>query len=507
MRNMIALCLLLAIALAAIPTGLGIKARLDASARIAEQAARVELSYQAARQDQALAESSATAAARIGTRYATAAAVILALMLALLIARYRLYTAPIVKVGGAPVARSLITDPAYITEALALAALAIQESTAQRIAYAQMFGQLGQNLKRVEHTTTIRDRTGRTESDERPAIRTITPDQPVAPPPSLAELATRGMLTSSKPLIAGYAGIDPKLIDRSMFHNIQVAGLPATGKTTTIRYVAGMLRIHGGQFLLADPHAGSPESLTAAIEPLDSCFLAAPATNGAQALAMAQIAIDIGESRKAGRDPSLDPIAIFIDELGAVLRWLSNDEAELFMDQLVRIAQEYRKYGIGMMFAGQLPPKGRHGAPLRASIATVYCHRIHADQARLILPTSAARLVEGLAPGQAVGYLGDGSINVLTIPNTTAHDLQIIASLAPMKRPRSAYEAVNEADYSPLDSPKPRSADDTAIYRAWIDGEDISKLAKKRNGGSTSGSGYQDRLREINAICRNGATP
>jgi hypothetical protein len=493
-----------AIAAIGLGTGLGVKAWIEASARIAEAESRIMLPLQAQAQAQALIESNATAAARIGTSYAITIALALALILGLMIAYHRLYVAPIVRVGRVPVARSIITDPAYVEQALTLAAYAIDQGRQERQALFTAVGQFGQHLKQIEHVKILRNAPGATEIDEKALGGVIVPDRAIQRPPSLSELATGGMLAPTKPMIAGYVENEPKTIERRMFHNVQVAGKPGSGKTTTIRYLAGAATINGASSMIIDPHAGNEESLATALAPLESFYLAAPASDGTQAMRALEMIMQAGNDRKAGRDTSTSPIALFIDELGAILRWFDPEDQGRFLDQLVTISQEFRKYGIGLTIGGQLPPKGSQGAPLRQSIATVYCHQMHRDQSRLILPANAASLTERLMPGQTVTYLADGSTDVLSIPQATKYDLEIIAGITPPKRHRSAFEAVQEAASVPLQSPKPRSADEQAIISAFSAGEDITQIAKKRNNGSTSGAGYQKALTEINAIIRQG---
>jgi hypothetical protein len=504
MKRTITLCLMLAIALASIPVGLGIKARLDASAQIARQESALALDYQRQINTLAIVERSQTSGARVITGWGLAGALLLAGALALAVARHRFLLAPVIKVGGQPVARQIITDPAYVEQALALAALAIAESTKQRQALADAAA-LMLASRYPQNTKNVYNRLGATESAEMGQGLIITQPAPESKPPSLAELARRRMLAPGQPLIAGYQGADPKYIPISLFHNGQVAGQPGMGKTNTIRYIAGMAAIQGASIAIIDPHEGNEESLADALAPLESRYLAAPATDAAQALATVQIITTMGEARRTGADSSRDPIWIFIDEIGVVLRWFGPEERDHFLGQLVSAAQQYRKYGLGITFGGQIPIKGRLGADLRASIATVYCHRLHRDQAKYLLPSGAASMAEGLGVGQAVGYLSDGSAaSVLAIPHATAADLEIIAQLAPPKRYRSAAEAPSEAVFIAAESPKPRSADQQAIYSAFCAGEDISAIARRLNEGKTSGDGYQKKLAIVNAAIREG---
>lgn len=210
-------------------------------------------------------------------------------------------------------------------------------------------------------------------------------------------------------------------------YSTALGGLTGTGKTTTARFLLAQAALNNCQFVVIDPHAGAgEESLAATLAPLSSSMLCAPATTDRQIIDAARYVASIGRKRING-DPDRTPMIVCVDEATALL---SRSTVGGPLGELIEeIAGEYRKVGIFALCCAQIWLASRSGgdSALRDSFASAYVHRMKRNQARLLLPTEDARLVEGLAPGQAVLWRTSGGTGTVVIPNTTAEDVEAVA--------------------------------------------------------------------------------
>jgi hypothetical protein len=246
--------------------------------------------------------------------------------------------------------------------------------------------------------------------------------------PTCGSLIERGQIGKGNPLILGYEDGHELTGSWLDLYATITAGLPGTGKTTTQRFFAIQTALHGAQFAVADPHAGAADdSLAATLDPLRSIYLCEPASEPKAILEIVRYVADIGEKRVRGQDQSRIPIVLWLDELTGLLG--RSDVGPDIAELLERIAQEYRKRWIYLSASGQIWTAARTTSELRDSFASVLCHRMRRNQARLILPTEEATQVERLSTGRAILWRTSGLTSIVTIPNTTSADVRRVAGL------------------------------------------------------------------------------
>jgi hypothetical protein len=136
---------------------------------------------------------------------------------------------------------------------------------------------------------------------------------------------------------------------------------------------------------------------------------------------------------------------IAADEFTSLMR---GDLAEPLAALIERIAQEGRKVLCFALVSGQVWTAERTGgSALRDSLASCYVHRMKRRQANHLLQLGD-ELPEtlNLATGHALLYRTSGELIEVTIPNTTAGDVERVASLLATERhtdmpDRSHFEA------------------------------------------------------------------
>jgi hypothetical protein len=348
--------------------------------------------------------------------------------------------------------------------------------------------------------------------------------------PTMADLIARGRVGRGNPLILGFE--EGKELSGSWLdlYATITAGLPGTGKTTTQRFFAIQTALHGARFAVADPHAGAADdSLAATLDPLRACYLCEPASDPRKILELVRYVADLGERRIQGRDRDRTPVILWLDELTGLLG--RSDVGPEMAELLERIAQEYRKRWVYLSASGQIWTAARTTSELRDSFASVLCHRMKRSQARLLLPTEEAALVERLPTGSAVLWRTSGATSIVRIPNTTiqdvasvagylAGDMQPAGALPAHGRetsPRSAPEglwtpsgrekdAAREETYSTSESHKPASAEAARAAALFLGGQDPAAIVLELRSVKSSDGGrkYQRALAEILALVREG---
>lgn len=264
-----------------------------------------------------------------------------------------------------------------------------------------------------------------------PAQLLALPEPTTAPAlavPTFATMLDQDLVGAGRKLVLGYDEGGVMEGNWTDLYSTAVAGMPGQGKTTTQRFFACQTALHGARFACIDPHAGAGEdSLAATLEPLANTFLCPIASSDKEILDTVRHIADIGAQRVKGQDRGETPIILWVDELTALLgRSKIGDElAEL----LERIAQEYRKKHVYVSASGQIWTASRATSELRDSFASVICHRMKRGQARMLLPTDEAMLVERLEPGRAVLWRTSGATTVIGVPDTREADVKRVATM------------------------------------------------------------------------------
>lgn len=246
--------------------------------------------------------------------------------------------------------------------------------------------------------------------------------------PTFATMLDQQLVGQGRKLVIGYDEGGVMEGDWTDLYSTAIGGMPGQGKTTTQRFFACQTALHGARFAVLDPHYGAgPDSLGATLAPLGSTFLCPIASDDKTMLDTVRHIADIGKQRVQGLDKGETPIILWVDELTAILgrSTVGDDLAEL----LERIAQEYRKKNVFVCASGQIWSASRATSELRDSFASVIAHRMKRGQARMLLPTDEAQLVERLSPGRAVLWRTSGVTTLIGIPDTREADVRRVAQM------------------------------------------------------------------------------
>jgi hypothetical protein len=262
-------------------------------------------------------------------------------------------------------------------------------------------------------------------------VQGAAPAQLVAPAftaPAFADLLARGLIGAGAPLLLGY-GADGQALTGSWkdLYSSAVAGISGSGKTTTLRFLAGQSALQGARFVLLDPHAeAGDESLVGTLAPLAPAFLCEPASDPRAMLQSLALAREVLQGRLHG-EPG-PPLIVAIDEFTALQG--RSDLAGPMAELIEAIAQEGRKARVFALISGQIWTAQRSGGTaLRDSLASAYVHRCKRQTARLLINTEDARRAEDLAPGMALLARNTGEVIDICVPYTTGADMQAVGRL------------------------------------------------------------------------------
>lgn len=329
-------------------------------------------------------------------------------------------------------------------------------------------------------------------------------DAPVLGAPAFAELVASGLVGPGAPLLLGFAS-DGKPITGSWrdLYSSAVGGLPGTGKTTTLRFLAAQAALHGARFAILDPHAGAgDESLATTLAPLSSSFLAAPAASEDEmrhTMGLVRLLVD----RRLAGDADRAPVLLAVDEFSRLMA--RSELAPELSGLLEYIAQEGRKVGVFALLSGQVWLASRSGgSELRYSLASAFVHRMHRKQASILLPQGEGVAAERLAPGEALLLSTSGDVQKVKIPLTTAADIERLGWS--VGSPSGCLEdATSDVKNESLQTPKLLSPDAARAASLFLAGTAPSEIVYQLRGVKSSGGRpYRDALNEVYDLLREG---
>jgi len=306
-----------------------------------------------------------------------------------------------------------------------------------------------------------------------------------------------GRISKNNPLLLGFDTETAAPIEGTWkdLYSSAIAGVSGSGKTTTVRFLAAQSALHAVRWVLLDPHADAgDDSLAGTLAPLSSTFLCAPAIQPRAVLESVRLVTEELDRRLAGRSAHRYPLVIAADEFTSLMR---GDLAEPLAALIERIAQEGRKVLVFALVSGQVWTAERTGgSALRDSLASCYVHRMKRRQANHLLQLGD-ELPEtlNLQTGHALLYRTTGELIEVAIPNTTADDVERVASL--LANPRhidmpkiSQNDAYRMPDDMPSISQPPAS--DTLAYSAPASAEarrpDVH--GRRRSGRDRAGAAW-----------------
>lgn len=326
--------------------------------------------------------------------------------------------------------------------------------------------------------------------------------------PSFAELLDRGEIGQGNRLLLGYSEGQALAGSWLDLYSAAIGGISGSGKTTTTRFLAAQSALMGAKFVVIDPHANvAEESLAATLEPLRPAFAFDPAVENNEILAALWAARQ--ELEKRLRQGKGQPFIVAVDEFSSLMR--RDELAAPLVNLLADIAQQGRKVGIFAMCIGQIWTASATGgsSDLRDSFASSYVHRMKRNQARLLVPTDEARLVERLEAGNALLSKTNGDLVQVAIPHTTAADIRRVAGLLPVigesrswPIPRTENQPETNQNRTAFEA-KTFTAEDMRIIELFRSGKDVPGIVKEvYNLSGNQGARYQQAAKEVQEAIR-----
>lgn len=274
------------------------------------------------------------------------------------------------------------------------------------------------------------------------------------PAPAFSAIMGQGFTRSGAILVGLTPQHDPVYTDPRGLLSTAVVGTSGSGKTRSAALLLGQAAaLCGARLAIADPHQGSPESLTALLDPLSRAYWRDPVSTHQDARRLIADVLAEIERRKQGA-PAF-PLLVAVDEFTALMR-SDGDNGPLTVG-LETVVNEGRKYQVTAVLSGQSWVAARSGGtPLRDGLASAVLHRVKPATARAVWP-DVGRATATLGRGQALfARAGDTEPQALAVPLFTHEDARALARLLPP--PREAYPTGGRSDSASWSQPPPSAA-------------------------------------------------
>jgi hypothetical protein len=279
-----------------------------------------------------------------------------------------------------------------------------------------------------------------------------------------------------------------------------IIGRPRTGKSTLLRFIYLQCRLIGAQVVVWDLHLTVAGDLPGA-----QAFTELTDINQS-----ANQMCTLIDRRIKARDYAAQPVMIMADEFN-----LLAPNSQPVTEAMGRIILEGRKVNMFAMISGQgLPANLFGGSTPRDALSSRFVMHTTTRQAQMVgLDREYVPLVVDLKPGTAIV---DGPIDptILSIPNTTEADLQVLSPRSNMVS-RAASAMVSEPlpdDFqmasaeagNPVETRENNSAEagkDTLVRDLLLQGKSQREIIDEI-WGQSGGRGYQQAAVELNDILR-----
>lgn len=331
-------------------------------------------------------------------------------------------------------------------------------------------------------------------------------------------LYTAGQLPD-KDLLLGYDMLDnqPVIAGWKDLYSALIGGLPGSGKSTLMRSILAQSAIQGSRFLVLDKHCSAGEESTgASLLPLRHLMLSDVAATDRQMLDAILYALEIGRRRLTGKDADRSPLIVVVDECTAL--FARSDIAAKLGTLLAEISQETRKVGLFAMCLGHNFDGRIMDTTIRNSFVSMISCRARRDVARVMSGNNEfAKVAETLRVGQAVWMSPNGDMTRISVPNTTAKHLALVAQTIDGSATRVeddggkvVYTPVNHAGFNGGDKPpgnhlkttnKPPDATERRAVDLFLGGSTLSEIVRDLHG-ATTGKPYTDAMRMVQDVIR-----
>jgi hypothetical protein len=290
--------------------------------------------------------------------------------------------------------------------------------------------------------------------------------QALLPPPTIStgrELLLSGRVAQE--LEQGYYLLGPsddgnfkRIPCKKLFSTI-IAGIPRTGKTTTVFWILTQVLVRGGRFFVVDPNKDyeseeGDRGLAGELEALAD-FMVFPACVGTKQELLDRMRWMYRELLRRKQPGYIvknsEAVLAIMDEFNSVAQVLStetvvivHDEEELnFAKTLALLEREGPKYGLAFMLIGHKWTKDDIGGDnaVRTNATTYLCHKMNdAHQADLLLKGKSDKILK-LPVGAylATGPQFEEHATKIYTPMITARDIPVIRGLLSTSRARPEH--------------------------------------------------------------------
>lgn len=251
----------------------------------------------------------------------------------------------------------------------------------------------------------------------------------------LASAIARGWVGAQQWLVGLDAQGQPQQAKLEHTGMIAVSGVPGSGKTSSAAWLAAQTAALGGVLLVADPHAGDPESLSSRIAGFASAIDRA-ATTPDEINALILRLAKIYDHRCAKPHEPRTPVLLLVDEfMQLMLRQQLSDAAERALVTLSGGGRKKAIYGVLISQNWSANAMGPRVTVLRQIVTGALVHKSDDDTARFLLPRTYATAAATLAPGAAL-WFGSSTPVQVAVPWLSEADCLLAA------KPHSARAAL-----------------------------------------------------------------
>ena len=306
-----------------------------------------------------------------------------------------------------------------------------------------------------------------TEADEQPPL-----ELPAPRVPTLAEQLQRGETQpyEVESILGYHADGTPRKGQWQKLHSFSTFGASGSGKSSTVSYYSALAVLHGARLVVIDPDAEEDDSISRRLAWLEYALLC-PIGDTPQRAAKV---LDVAERELA--TPGEYPVVWITDEFSSIMRqgekglkgW--GEIAERLAINTEDWAQRGRKRKRTTIIIGQISKASRTGGTeLKYSMTATFVHRLHAQQARLLLDGPDAKQCPYLAVGEVMVLLNNSPETYrMHIPYADVAAMQMVAELMASPHEPRRFHPVSgqelppaQADWKPSRNPLEMS-DETA---------------------------------------------
>ena len=285
-------------------------------------------------------------------------------------------------------------------------------------------------------------------------LSTVTPEEeqpplglPAPRVPTLAEQLQRGetMPYEVESILGYHADGMPRKGQWHKLHSFSTFGASGSGKSSTVAYYAALAVLHAARLLVIDPDAEEDDSLTRRLANLAFALLC-PIGDTPQRAAKV---LDVVEQELL--TPGDYPVVWITDEFSSIMRqgekglkgW--GELAERLAYHTEDWAQRGRKRRRTTIVIGQISKASRTGGTeTKYSMTATFVHRLHAQQARLLLDGPDAKQCPYLAVGEVMVLLNNSPETYrMHIPYADAAAMQIVADLMASNHKTHRFDPVS----------------------------------------------------------------